>query len=514
MKFLFHNAYNLGKDFLIKMQNKKSLIFLLFILVCSMFLMGSVAAYDFGEFIFPVGDGELDGSDGFYLSQTFWTGPENPIPSGDYGHDGMDLGGIALDPVKAVADGVVTYNGYQSGWGNCIWLEHENTSYGTIYTLYAHLDSAALPSPGDPVLQGETIGYVGNTGVGYGSTGYHLHLTATTTDYGSTHPGGGYYAGSMPSTHLDPMGFMTDLYNREQQELTHINPFSGQSDDYTVFEKMGTERVGPVYVLVGTNNYTYGIDAPMGIFDFSDINYDSDNISLEALVQYYTGDSDEGAVIIHPDSLMAVELDNNHYDVWMGNPVDSSTIVDSSCNAFFASYYGTYSEMELPITGVYYNDDEDIWRQDFQGGFMYRDVPTGEIHCDTYDEAGPGWTSSGWNAEISPHIVRAYERNGASEIVGSATDDGDGAYVYSLDHMEAQFFDGGENDENVIIYSSTLVGEDDVNIASVVRAGFWQYYDENDGDTQLGAPLGDELNVEDLRGYDPVCDVDEDGWID
>jgi murein DD-endopeptidase MepM/ murein hydrolase activator NlpD len=74
-------------------------------------------------------------------------------------------------PIFAAATGdvvVARQGGYNGGYGNYVVIQHGN---GT-QTLYGHMQSVSV-SPGDHVVQGQTIGYLGNTGR---STGPHLHF--------------------------------------------------------------------------------------------------------------------------------------------------------------------------------------------------------------------------------------------------------------------------------------------------------------------------------------------------
>ncbi len=86
-------------------------------------------------------------------------------------HKGIDITkpGCAGEPTVAAAGGTVIqasdkYNGY----GNCVIIDHGNG----ISTLYAHHQSLAV-SVGDTVVQGQTLGYIGQTGNAYGN---HLHF--------------------------------------------------------------------------------------------------------------------------------------------------------------------------------------------------------------------------------------------------------------------------------------------------------------------------------------------------
>ena len=85
-------------------------------------------------------------------------------------HTGMDIDGYGHDggDIVSCADGVVSEVGYNSGYGNYIIVDHGNG----MQTLYAHMSGTAV-SEGTTVDQGETIGYLGSTGM---STGTHCHL--------------------------------------------------------------------------------------------------------------------------------------------------------------------------------------------------------------------------------------------------------------------------------------------------------------------------------------------------
>jgi murein DD-endopeptidase MepM/ murein hydrolase activator NlpD len=84
-------------------------------------------------------------------------------------HTGVDFAAPTGTPVRATADGEVAFVGEQSGYGNVIMLKHD----GRYSTVYGHLSRFAgdLHS-GARVRQGQTIGYVGQTGW---ATGPHLH---------------------------------------------------------------------------------------------------------------------------------------------------------------------------------------------------------------------------------------------------------------------------------------------------------------------------------------------------
>jgi murein DD-endopeptidase MepM/ murein hydrolase activator NlpD len=85
-------------------------------------------------------------------------------------HEGIDLVAPAGTAVYAAADGVVVGAAPNGRYGNWIRIEHGSR----LATVYGHL-SAFAPGiePGETVVRGELIGFVGSTGR---STGAHLHF--------------------------------------------------------------------------------------------------------------------------------------------------------------------------------------------------------------------------------------------------------------------------------------------------------------------------------------------------
>jgi murein DD-endopeptidase MepM/ murein hydrolase activator NlpD len=85
-------------------------------------------------------------------------------------HRGIDYAAPSGTPVRSVGDGVVAFAGRLGSYGNLVEIRH----VGGVVTRYAHLRSYARAArPGRRVRVGETVGYVGSTGL---STGPHLHF--------------------------------------------------------------------------------------------------------------------------------------------------------------------------------------------------------------------------------------------------------------------------------------------------------------------------------------------------
>jgi len=91
----------------------------------------------------------------------------DPINGSGRMHEGQDLAGDYGSPIFATADGVVTYAGWESGYGRLIKIEH---AFG-IETRYGHLSQIRV-DVGQKVSRGDRIGDMGNSGR---STGTHLH---------------------------------------------------------------------------------------------------------------------------------------------------------------------------------------------------------------------------------------------------------------------------------------------------------------------------------------------------
>ncbi len=84
-------------------------------------------------------------------------------------HQGLDFAAPTGTPIMAAGDGVVEYAGRKGNYGNYIRIRHPNE----YHTVYAHLSRFGSGiRRGARVNQGQTIGYVGSTGM---STGPHLH---------------------------------------------------------------------------------------------------------------------------------------------------------------------------------------------------------------------------------------------------------------------------------------------------------------------------------------------------
>jgi murein DD-endopeptidase MepM/ murein hydrolase activator NlpD len=92
---------------------------------------------------------------------------EDPFNGEGKFHTGIDIEAPYGTPVRAPADGEVSGASMGAGYGRQVVLNHGHD----LLTVYGHLSSVAVV-PGQHVIRGQVIGYVGQSGR---ATGPHLH---------------------------------------------------------------------------------------------------------------------------------------------------------------------------------------------------------------------------------------------------------------------------------------------------------------------------------------------------
>lgn len=129
---------------------------------------GKNPVFKSGRFTWPV--------PGYYNVTSYYGYRIHPVTGKKKLHGGIDVAsaGIYGKAIVAAADGVVVSAGWNSGgFGNWVVINHGTSGGNQFATLYAHMCSAPVVSAGQSVSAGQTIGYVGSTGM---STGNHLHF--------------------------------------------------------------------------------------------------------------------------------------------------------------------------------------------------------------------------------------------------------------------------------------------------------------------------------------------------
>ena len=104
-----------------------------------------------------------------YVSSHFNPNRKHPILNTIRAHNGVDYAAKRGTPIRATGEGVIQSVGWKGGYGRTIVIRHG----GEITTLYAHMDKYhPSMAKGMKVSQGQTIGYVGDSGL---ATAPHLH---------------------------------------------------------------------------------------------------------------------------------------------------------------------------------------------------------------------------------------------------------------------------------------------------------------------------------------------------
>ncbi|MBI5460970.1 MAG: peptidoglycan DD-metalloendopeptidase family protein [Gammaproteobacteria bacterium] len=152
------------------------------------------------------------------ISSTFNLKRKHPILNRIRAHKGVDYAAPQGTPVKTTGDGRVVFRGVKGGYGNVVIIQHGST----YSTLYGHLSGFARSvNTGTRVRQGQTIGYLGMTGL---ATGPHLH-----------------YEFLVDNVHRDPLSvkfpdampiearFRTDFLKQAKSMLVQLDQVRGRS---------------------------------------------------------------------------------------------------------------------------------------------------------------------------------------------------------------------------------------------------------------------------------------------
>ncbi|MGO1462837.1 MAG: OapA family protein [Marinobacter sp.] len=103
------------------------------------------------------------------ISSSFNLQRRHPVLDVVRPHEGTDYAAPTGSPIKAAGNGRVQFSGWKGGYGRTVVLKHGDN----ITTLYAHMSKIGKSmKTGARVKQGDTIGYVGSSGM---VTGAHLH---------------------------------------------------------------------------------------------------------------------------------------------------------------------------------------------------------------------------------------------------------------------------------------------------------------------------------------------------
>lgn len=145
-------------------------------------------------------------SSGFSLARL------HPILNLIRAHKGVDYAAPIGTPVYAAGSGRIKFRGEMGGYGNVLQIDHGNG----IVTVYGHMSRFAASREGAHVERGETIGFVGMTGL---ATGPHLHFEFRVN---------GQYVDpqkiKLPDARPIDAGLLDDFKRRSAPLLAALNP--------------------------------------------------------------------------------------------------------------------------------------------------------------------------------------------------------------------------------------------------------------------------------------------------
>lgn len=115
-------------------------------------------------FVFPL-DGKIT-SEFAWRDDPFYDPTDGGVAECEF-HRGIDISAAHSRDIQACSNGIVSYVGKSTGYGNYIMIDHDG-----FVSLYAHC-SEILCNIGDQVSAGDSIAIAGATGR---ATGVHLHF--------------------------------------------------------------------------------------------------------------------------------------------------------------------------------------------------------------------------------------------------------------------------------------------------------------------------------------------------
>ncbi len=210
------------------------------------------------DFIYPVGlprvapTFDANSPNGYRITQMFNNSCDPSLGQGYYyagqyfcGHTGVDLSDMESGgEVRATANGVVVYAGYNSSYGVMVRIQHLLPDGSYVYSQYEHmLDNSLLVSYGQVVTMGQSIGQVGSTGF---VTGPHLHFEIKSVN----EDGVGYTFGNAALIvgYYEPISYVASHMLAQPTETPTLAPVAASTPVTSTDALSGTDAsagVGP-----------------------------------------------------------------------------------------------------------------------------------------------------------------------------------------------------------------------------------------------------------------------------
>jgi len=209
-------------------------------------------------------------------------------------HAGLDIGAPHQTPIHAPFSGQVEDRRWFTGYGNTLWVSHDES----FDSFYAHMDDVGHAE--GPVSEGETIGYVGNTGNDYG---YHLHFARYE----------GLLSYPWPGSNRIWVHPAHDLpyYNADPDSGPHDVDSSYFADNESLFVNTQNTLEAHFDLHIPARSFSF-LSLHLRIFDTFDLLAD---YSLEDFLQHYDYDSTtppSGWEELQTVKLRATTIEDNH----------------------------------------------------------------------------------------------------------------------------------------------------------------------------------------------------------
>ena len=178
------------------------------------------------------------------ISSRFNLRRKHPVLNKIRAHKGVDYAAPPGTVIKAAGDGIVKLAGKKGGYGKVVILKH-----GEKYsTLYGHMSSFARGiKKGTRVKQGQTIGYVGMTGL---ATGPHLHYEFRINGV-HRNP----LTVKLPKALKIPDAIMDDFKTQTEPLLAQLDNFIQQSIKFTeLVDNTPPEKIATVHTDLNNSN--------------------------------------------------------------------------------------------------------------------------------------------------------------------------------------------------------------------------------------------------------------------
>lgn len=340
----------------------------------------------------------------FMAGDTWWVsrGPDQCGHTGSYRY-GVDFNyGVGTDdlgmPVVASADGIVVYAGMNGDWGNTVVVQSDAGGCDRV----AHLD-AVFVVYGEEVGAGQVLGVCGTTG---NSTAPHIHHQRQQTAA----------EGSIPFTYEDigaPTGPPACTFNDDGNHR-HTSLNDGVFEE-ELARNGGTSEFGNLGGATPENST--GIHW-YHAYDPDDL-YRGGNVPNNCYVQNWAGGPYGHCGIVYDALGGARRAYTIRTGFWQNTQGNGWSQPQEPGQGGPAPAPPGMLTLGMPITDEYETDPGYASRQDFVGGWL--NWINGVCARHTWPVCSPGWTTAGWDPQVSYRIADIYAENGASEYYGAPT---------------------------------------------------------------------------------------------